>query len=340
MPLTLLPGGGSRSVELTVPPTQASALVVVSALRHSLALRQGEPVARVSVGCEDGESQELWLRAGEHTSEWAWADPEVQATGRTPSRRRSPSARRPRTSGAGTIKPASSCRGAVASVSLGLAYVAPEALLSVTGLSLVDAATGLATPVSVAAARLAEPGRWQRRLETAGVSVFENGAALPRAWLVSRVRSLSAPDVLRTIRTGALPDGSEFDPRTMALVEDDGDHDHGEPDPDARVEVVEPSSRRLRVAIRSRSPTFLVLSDSFDPGWQARVDGQPARLLRVNYVQSGLPLTAGEHHVSLSYEPWPFRLGVALSAVALVMLAALGLRRDARRPVGHRGNAA
>jgi hypothetical protein len=212
---------------------------------------------------------------------------------------------------------------------LGISYVAPEALLSVTGLSLFDAGSRLATPVSVAGARLSEAGRWRRRLDDGGRVVFENLTALPRAWLVPRVLSLSAAEVLRTIRSGFLPDGSPFEPRAAALVEQGGDQDYGPLDPDASVAAAEPSSGRLQLTVRSRTPAFLVVSDSFDPGWRARLDGEPVELLATNFVQRGVPIPAGQHEVVLTYDPSSFRVGAWLSGLALALLLGLCVTRGA-----------
>src|SRR5437773_7185934 len=48
--------------------------------------------------------------------------------------------------------------------------------------------------------------------------VIENRHAAPRSWLVSHLTQLEPKAVLNTIRSGHLPDGSRFDPRTTALI--------------------------------------------------------------------------------------------------------------------------
>jgi hypothetical protein len=209
---------------------------------------------------------------------------------------------------------------------LTLAYAAPEALLSVTGLSLLDDETGLATPVSFAGSQLAAAGRWQRRLQAGGSSVFENRDARPRAWLVPQVRSLPAPEVLRAIRSGELPDGTPFEPRDTALVEEGADRVFAPLADGDGVELAEVSARELRINVRAAQPAFLVIGDSFYPGWKARLDGELVGLQRANFVQRGLPVPAGRHEVVLTYEPGSFRLGAALSGTALALMVALRWR--------------
>jgi hypothetical protein len=328
-PLTLLPGASQRAVELPLPATRASSVSVVSALRHSVELPQAQAVARLDVRCEDAAAQRLWLRAGVETSESGWAHPDVRARVRH--------GLAPIATSAGP--PADWRRDYLARLELpipcrvnrlGISYVAPEAMLSVTGLSLFDAGSRLATPVSAAGARLAESGRWRRRLDDGGRVVFENLTALPRAWLVPRALSLPAAEVLRTIRSGFLPDGSPFEPRAAALVEQGGDQDYGPLDPNASVAVAEPSSGSLRLTVRSGTPAFLVVSDRFDPGWRARLDGEPVRLLATNFVQRGVPIPAGQHELVLTYDPWTFGVGAWLSGLALALLLGLCVARGAR----------
>jgi hypothetical protein len=91
-----------------------------------------------------------------------------------------------------------------------------------------------------------------------------------------------------------------------------------------RAEVVRAEGRRLE--LRAEGPGLLVLTTSFDPGWQARVDGTPATVVRVNDVQMGVPLGPGPHRVTLRHEPRGLRAGLALAAFALLGLGAAFVR--------------
>jgi len=78
-------------------------------------------------------------------------------------------------------------------------------------------------------------------------------------------------------------------------------------------------------------PGFLVLSDSHDPGWRARLDGEPVEILRANWAFRAVPVPAGRHVVELCYAPASFRRGVALAAAALVLGVVPALGRGRRR---------
>jgi uncharacterized membrane protein YfhO len=74
----------------------------------------------------------------------------------------------------------------------------------------------------------------------------------------------------------------------------------------------------------------LVLTDTWYPGWKAKVDGREVPVEQVNYVLRGVPIGAGTHVVEFTYEPLSWRIGWITSVLALLGLAAalgVGLRR-------------
>jgi uncharacterized membrane protein YfhO len=84
-----------------------------------------------------------------------------------------------------------------------------------------------------------------------------------------------------------------------------------------------------RIALRAPGPGLLVVGEGFDPGFAARVDGVPARVLRVNGDRIGVVLQEGVHRVVLTHQARGLVAGLVAAA-----LAALGLllARAAREP--------
>jgi uncharacterized membrane protein YfhO len=66
-----------------------------------------------------------------------------------------------------------------------------------------------------------------------------------------------------------------------------------------------------------------VVSSLYYPGWIARVDGAPAKILNADYVFSAVKLGAGRHAVEMDYKPASFRLGLIVSAVSFLIFLAL-----------------
>jgi hypothetical protein len=73
---------------------------------------------------------------------------------------------------------------------------------------------------------------------------------------------------------------------------------------------------------------WLIMADTWYPGWYAKVDGDPATLVRANYVFRGVFLTAGQHSVVIEYRPWWIWPSISISLLGiLVMIFLLFPRR-------------
>ena len=68
---------------------------------------------------------------------------------------------------------------------------------------------------------------------------------------------------------------------------------------------------------------FLVLSDSYYPGWKVFVDGEEDRILRANYIMRAVRLSPGHHQVEFIYDPSSFKLGLAISLATLFLILVL-----------------
>lgn len=156
------------------------------------------------------------------------------------------------------------------------------------------------------------------------VLVYENPAALPRAFAVSRWES--APDAVAA-RERALTD--EFDPRTSAVVEGAvAGSGHG-----GDVNIAEYGATHLRLGVKMSGPGLIVLTDTFYPGWDARVDGRTARIHRVNGVFRGVFVDGGRHDITMRFRPASQFWGLALSAAGLAAVIALVVVSRRRSPV-------
>ena len=148
--------------------------------------------------------------------------------------------------------------------------------------------------------------------------------ALPRAWIASESLTLNENQILNVVQTGALPDGSVWNPQQLALVETPlgsptlpNGLAHGDT---SRAEVTKHEPNRLEIHTASSDAGVLVLSENYFPGWRVYVDGQPAELLRVNYNLRGVMLPSGEHAVSFVYRPLSVLIGVVVSLLTLIVL--------------------
>lgn len=100
-----------------------------------------------------------------------------------------------------------------------------------------------------------------------------------------------------------------------------------------RATITRETSRELVVDAVASEDGFLLLADTFYPGWQAQVDGVPTPIYRANISVRGIALPKGQHTVRFWYEARPFFRGLWISLVALAALllwfAAAAYRRHA-----------
>ncbi len=75
------------------------------------------------------------------------------------------------------------------------------------------------------------------------------------------------------------------------------------------------------------APGWLLLLDSWYPGWRVEVDGAPARLRRADYDFRAVAVRGGRSTVRFYYAPLSFRLGLALAALAAAALVFAWRRR-------------
>jgi hypothetical protein len=160
------------------------------------------------------------------------------------------------------------------------------------------------------------------------VRILENPEALPRAWLVHEARQVAPGEALSVLAEGTV------DPRQVALLEEvppllepvadptieTATYAHAEPD-------------RLELQVTARAPALLILSEVWDPGWTAWVDGQETPVYQADHALRAVPVPAGEHTVVLTYSPLLLRVGIAITASTLALFGGaacwLGMRRSA-----------
>lgn len=103
--------------------------------------------------------------------------------------------------------------------------------------------------------------------------------------------------------------------------------------PAGRFRVVERDQTSMTVTTSATRPSWLLVRQTWAPGWSATVDGRPATVHRADVAFQAVRVPAGRHVVVLRYAPAVVPLGEGWSLAALVVLLVLlvAARRPGRR---------
>ncbi len=311
-------------------PVTATHVSVATYLENAGHIPQGTPVARVVVEGVEGQGEpRTWiLRAGVDT-----ADSEAAALPGLSHLPLRPAGVR-RDLATGRIYAARLDLGGVfRPKSFQIESLLNQEVLGLAGVAWIDDRTGASSSFPLDA-RL-------KRVHTGDLKVYQNEAVLERAFIATGVQRLDGEAALR-----ALP---KLLPGQVVLAPEPGEASGppagGGPGP-SRAAIAAYSPERVVVDAETQAGGYLVLTDSYYPGWRAWVDGEEAPILPANVLFRAVWLPPGRHQVEFRFEPDSLRWGamttvatmtglaLAIMGWALTWTAVLSLRwlRTHRRP--------
>jgi hypothetical protein len=308
-PARLSADGVPRVGATDLPDFPSTALGVISHLDGGGDLTGGTPVARITVTDETGWSETIELLAGRDTSEGRYTDQVAHGQARVGHIWRDD----PSGVDYAALVPLDAPRRLT---SISVEGVAPAGEFVLRGLSLVDTRTATTRQVT-----LSTDGNY-RLVHSGDVKIYENLDVLPRAFFVHQAEVIPEDD-----RAIARMRDPAFDPARTVILAD------GEPlagAGDATVELVSYAPEAVVVDVATDTPGYLVLTDTFYPGWRATVDGAPATvgvpadISRADVAFRAVRLEPGAHRVEFRYRPTLVRGGGVVSGATLLLwLAAL-----------------
>jgi hypothetical protein len=73
------------------------------------------------------------------------------------------------------------------------------------------------------------------------------------------------------------------------------------------VRWIEDAPDRQQLETSCETPAFLVIADTWFPGWNATLDERPVPIHRVQHLLRGIALPPGDHRLRLVYQPEGWR---------------------------------
>jgi hypothetical protein len=141
---------------------------------------------------------------------------------------------------------------------------------------------------------------------------YQNTMAFPHAFLVSNYRVIKDDNqILKTLFS------NNFDLRREIVLENDpginlGGEDLGE------VKITKYQPNNIDISVNAKDNALLFLSENYNEGWKASVDGTSVPILRADYSFRAIAVQRGRHNISFLYDPWTFKLGIYLAIGGLI----------------------
>jgi hypothetical protein len=191
-------------------------------------------------------------------------------------------------------------------------------------------------------------GKREDLLKENTIKLYRNRNPLPRAWLVKDHRVLDEKSILASLS------GKEFNPRKEVLLEENPGWSTpnslsrrprsrpragqaGEPRTPNSInelpKIVSETNNRVRLHVMTKENAFLVLSDTYFPGWKAYLDGNPVKIFRANYNFRAVSIPPGKHEVKFVYHPMSVKLGVLVTSLGIIGILVMGLCSRFKRRV-------
>ncbi len=151
---------------------------------------------------------------------------------------------------------------------------------------------------------------FNQKTKTLTINILENPKFLPRAFPVSNYKVLNSDELLNYIRS------ADFQPAKEILLEEEPGVKGGADLTGSKVNITGYQNNKVEIDALMTNPGFLLLSDTWYPGWKATVDGKEQKIYRADYNFRAVYLLKGEHKIIFSYTPTFWRSGTILSLLS------------------------
>lgn len=78
------------------------------------------------------------------------------------------------------------------------------------------------------------------------------------------------------------------------------------------------SPNKIQIQTKSQESKPLIITNVFDPGWQATIDREPTKVIPADVIFQAIIVPAGSHEIELFYRPPYFTVAVLTSIVGLI----------------------
>ncbi|MDI6781521.1 MAG: YfhO family protein [bacterium] len=159
--------------------------------------------------------------------------------------------------------------------------------------------------------------RFRTIFEDNGVKIIENKEVLPRAFVVHNVKVIKEKQkVLKELISKG------FNPGQYVILEEDPQVKiNSKPAASSTTKIIDYGNEEVAVHCSMKDNGFLILTDTYYPGWQVYVDNKKGKIYRAYHTFRAVYLEKGDHMVKFKYEPLSFKIGMWIGLLTLCGMA-------------------
>ena len=158
------------------------------------------------------------------------------------------------------------------------------------------------------------PSKFRKVFEDKGVAVLENTKSLPRVYATKQAIRASDKDTLKMMIDENFPIDK------TSITTDFEFHNSSAEELEFNLGYNQITNSHVVINTETNLDSYLVLLDSYYPGWKALMDGKETTIHRTNYNFRGIVLPKGNHTVDFKYQPKSLEYGAVISGVSLLIL--------------------
>lgn len=148
-------------------------------------------------------------------------------------------------------------------------------------------------------------------------TMYENLRAAPRFFVTSDIRPYTDTKDFQNQFFGK----DFFPDKTVLLSQTDYDSLSKFSEGTGAATLIGYSPSSVIIGTSAQFPEFLFLSDTFDNGWMATINGKSAKIYRANFTFRGVVVPQGDSTVVFTYRPKSFQTGLAVGSFTLFITA-------------------
>ncbi len=144
------------------------------------------------------------------------------------------------------------------------------------------------------------------------IKLYENKLFIERAFFVNTVVVLSSEKIVEQMFQ------KDFNPNKTVILEEPPFKNYyaGK----GFADIKKYSEKEIEIEATSSNGGFLVLTDTFYPGWSVFVDGEKSKICRANYIFRAVEIPKGNHIVRFEYKPIFYAAGKIVSVISVFCL--------------------